>query len=120
MDNNLLKCLIYFPLYCNFYPAELQPAASTLWGFFVVYGVRVCTSGGITGDVCLMPSLVAQSDCSKLGSEFPEGFFPPAVAQDMQLSHAETAVGRRDCLENPSILLLPFGILCKPFERAAM
>lgn len=84
----------------------------------MVYDTTVCSSVRNTGDVGWVLSL-GLSNCSELGW-FPKGLFPPSVTQDIQLPHSETAIRRQDCLENPSIFLLPFVILWKHFERAGM
>lgn len=115
--NVLYFFLVEFQL--AFYQAEAPVCCQETVGFLKVCDTLVCASVGITGDVCLILSLVTQSDCSELGW-FPTGLFPPSLTQDIQLSYAETAISRKDCLENPSIFLLPFVILRKHFERAEM
>lgn len=61
-------------------------------------------------EMCLSFSVTALS-----WAGFLKGFIPPSMTQDIQFAHAETAISRKDCQENPLIFSSSFGNFVEAF-----
>lgn len=57
--------------------------------------------------MCLSFSVTALS-----WAGFLKGFIPPSMTQDIQFAHAETAISRKDCQENPLIFFFLLWEFC--------